>query len=212
VAEVTIMSNESLTRSTIAPLILRLALGAILIYHGVDKVRGPNNEWGAAWAVTMPGAHRPPQEVMNKLDEMAESRDENSKARYTRDEIKRIKEGLSLAYAQEDRVPEEARMELGAGVQVAVAWGELLGGIALVLGLFTRLSALGALIIQAGAIATVTWARGFAGAQGGGYEYNLALIAICLALVISGGGRLSVDRLLLATHKDQATPPQPVAA
>jgi uncharacterized membrane protein YphA (DoxX/SURF4 family) len=41
----------------------------------------------------------------------------------------------------------------------------------------------------------VTFARSFSFAEGGGYEFNVALIAMCLALVLSGGGLLSVDAL-----------------
>jgi putative oxidoreductase len=80
-----------------------------------------------------------------------------------------------------------------AGTQLAVAWGEFLGGLALLIGLLTRLAALGQIIIQIGAICLVTAPRGFSLERGGGYEYNLALIAMCLALVIVGAGRWSLD-------------------
>jgi putative oxidoreductase len=80
--------------------------------------------------------------------------------------------------------------------QLAVAWGEFLGGIALLVGLLTRLAAVGLIIIQVGAIWLVTAPRGFSFDKGGGYEYNLALVAMCLALLILGAGALSVDELL----------------
>ena len=35
---------------TLAPLVLRLALAAIFIYHGNNKVFGPNSDLGASWA------------------------------------------------------------------------------------------------------------------------------------------------------------------
>ena len=41
------MFDEALRRNTLVPLVLRLALAAIFIYHGLDKVSGKNNEWGA---------------------------------------------------------------------------------------------------------------------------------------------------------------------
>ena len=85
--------------------------------------------------------------------------------------------------------------------QLAVAWGELLGGIAMALGLLARLAALGLIVIQAGAIWTVTYALGFAMDAGPGYEYNIAIIAMCVALVSLGGGRLSVDHLFRRKRK-----------
>src|SRR5437660_368382 len=48
-----------------------------------------------------------------------------------------------------------------AGVQAAVAWGELICGILLVLGLFTRLAALGLIAVMVGAIYKVTWRLDF---------------------------------------------------
>jgi putative oxidoreductase len=77
--------------------------------------------------------------------------------------------------------------------QVAVAWGELLGGIAMLLGFLTRLAALGLIVIMAGAIALVHWPNGFSIIQGG-YEYNIVLIGICIALILTGGGPLAMDR------------------
>src|SRR5262245_35115865 len=41
-------------------------------------------------------------------------------------------------------------------VQILVAWGELIGGLAIGLGLLTRLAALGLMIIMIGAIVTAT--------------------------------------------------------
>jgi putative oxidoreductase len=82
-----------------------------------------------------------------------------------------------------------------AVVQLAVAWGQLLGGVAMALGFLTRLAALGLIAIMAGAIATVHWPHGF-DIQHGGFEYNFAIIVMCLCLVLGGAGPLSVDQLL----------------
>ena len=87
--------------------------------------------------------------------------------------------------------------------QALVAWGELLGGAALAVGFLTRLAALGIIAIMAGAIATVHWEQGFAlhavegpaGPMPAGFEYNFALIVMCLAVVLLGGGTLAVDRV-----------------
>jgi putative oxidoreductase len=102
------------------------------------------------------------------------------------------------------------------GVQLAVAWGEFLGGLALAAGLLTRLAALGLIIIQIGAVILVTAPRGFSFDRGGGYEYNLALITMCLAVLILGGGRWSVDCLLMRQRALRAqtaasSPPLPLA-
>jgi len=43
------------------------------------------------------------------------------------------------------------------------------------------------------AIIGVHWPGGFF-ASNKGYEYPLALLAMCLALLISGGGMVSIDR------------------
>src|SRR5262249_40647327 len=80
-----------------------------------------------------------------------------------------------------------------AVAQMAVAWGELIGGIALALGFLTRLAALGIAVIMGGAIYNVTGSKGFSLLQGG-YEYNFAILVMCLALILSGGGAWAVDR------------------
>ena len=101
------------------------------------------------------------------------------------------------------------------GTQLAVAWGEFLGGLALAAGLLTRLAALGLIAIQVGAVYLVTAPRGFSFAAGG-YEYNLVLIAVCLVLFIVGAGRWSVDRMLVEQRAKNArhtttTAPLPVS-
>jgi uncharacterized membrane protein YphA (DoxX/SURF4 family) len=96
-------------------------------------------------------------------------------------------------------------------VQIAVAWGELLCGIAMLLGLYTRIAALGLIVIMVGAIYMVTGAHGFSNpAGGGGYEYNLAILAICVVLIIKGSGPLSVDGLLHSRRKSAQQQQQPV--
>src|SRR5260370_5072333 len=79
---------------------------------------------------------------------------------------------------------------LPVAVQLAVAWCELAGGIALGLGLFTRLAALGIAGIMAGTIYWLTRAQGLQS----GWDYNFAVIVMFLALVISGGGTLAIDK------------------
>jgi putative oxidoreductase len=81
-----------------------------------------------------------------------------------------------------------------AAVQLAVAWGQLIGGIAMALGFLTRLAALGLAIIMVGAIYLVHLPNGF-DISSGGFEYNFVLIVICAALLLTGGGSLAVERL-----------------
>jgi putative oxidoreductase len=80
-----------------------------------------------------------------------------------------------------------------APLQLAVAWGELIGGIAMLLGFLTRVAALGLIAIMAGAIYRMHWPYGFDIAKHG-YEYNMLIIAVCLALVLMGPGNIAVDR------------------
>ena len=75
----------TLSKNVVVPLLLRLALAAIFIYHGLDLV---GKDGGTNW---MQGPNAAP-----------------------------------------------------APVQLAVAWGQLLGGVALAVGFLTRLAAVGA--------------------------------------------------------------------
>lgn len=79
------------------------------------------------------------------------------------------------------------------------AFTEFLGGIALVVGFLTRLAALGIGITMIVAAWKVHWVNGFflnwfcETGKGHGIEYNLALLAMALALVLAGGGSYSLD-------------------
>jgi len=75
---------------------------------------------------------------------------------------------------------------------------EFAGSIGLILGLGTRIAALGIASTMVVAIATVHAQFGFfmnwTGAQKGeGFEYHILAIAIAVALIIRGGGLLSAD-------------------
>jgi putative oxidoreductase len=132
--------TDSLVKNTLVPLLLRLGLAAIFLFHGLEKVSGEGNEGGLNWAR---GMEAPPAKP----------------------------------------------------AQFAVAWGELLGGIAMALGFLTRFAALGIGVIMVGAIVTVTGAKGFSLLKGG-FEYNFAILVMCASLILLGGGTLSVDRLV----------------
>jgi putative oxidoreductase len=72
-----------------------------------------------------------------------------------------------------------------------VAIVEFVGGIALVLGLLTRLAAIALAIDMLGAMLLVHLAGGFF--LPAGVEFALLLFLACLALAIAGAGALSID-------------------
>ena len=86
-------------------------------------------------------------------------------------------------------------MGVPAPLAYLAAFTEFFGGLAVLVGLLTRLAALGLAVTMAVAIVKVHLANGFfASAQG--FEFPLALLAIALALVAYGAGRYSLDSLL----------------
>ena len=80
------------------------------------------------------------------------------------------------------------------GWMAAFSWGaELIGGAALVLGVFTRFFAFTLLIAMLVATLKVHLKNGLRGP--GGYEFTLTLLVIALALIILGSGPISLDWL-----------------
>ena len=73
----------------------------------------------------------------------------------------------------------------------AAAFAELVGGGLLILGLLTRLGAFLIFCTMLVAVFGVHWKGGFFAP--GGIEYAMALLAMSLALMISGGGMASAD-------------------
>ena len=132
----------SFSKNVVVPLLLRLALAAIFIYHGLDLI---GHEGGTNWA--------PPEK------------------------------------------------EIPAAAQLAAAWGQLLGGIALALGFLTRVAAVGIIVIMLGAIATFHGTNQFDVSKGG-FEYNFAIIVMCLCLVLGGPGPIAVDRVFRVKRKE----------
>jgi putative oxidoreductase len=63
------------------------------------------------------------------------------------------------------------------------------------IGFLTPLASLGITVTMLIAIATVHWKNGFF-AGGGGYEFNLALLTVAIAVAATGPGRFSVDRAI----------------
>lgn len=97
---------------------------------------------------------------------------------------------------------------------ILVTWGEMLAAVALVLGLFTRFFAFSLLVITVVAIAAMHWPPswdslgqlwdGYSisrvmddGEFRGNFRIPFLFMAMILPLVFMGGGKLSVDHLLL---------------
>lgn len=76
----------------------------------------------------------------------------------------------------------------------AVATLELVGGIALILGIGTRIFSALFVLLMVGAIVKVKFALGFLGIpEMAGYELDLAFLVIALFLAINGSKFLSID-------------------
>jgi putative oxidoreductase len=100
-------------------------------------------------------------------------------------------------------------------VAFLVIMGESLGSLGLIAGLFTRFTAASFVVIMLGAIVTVHWPQGFfmnwfGQQQGEGFEYHLLVIGMSAALVLTGGGAWSLDRVIarwLASESEYADRP-----
>jgi uncharacterized membrane protein YphA (DoxX/SURF4 family) len=111
--------------------------------------------------------------------------------------------------------------ELSLSAHIAIGWVELICGFALAFGLFSRIAAVAVIALQVGAILMITGKHALEGPTvrmtGVDYtrvgpEYNMALIAMCLAVIVVGSGVLSLDHLIayLWHHKKVATVAQPI--
>ena len=82
-----------------------------------------------------------------------------------------------------------------------VAFIELLGGIALILGIGTRIFSALIAIVMVGAIFTSKLSLGFIGEVAAGYELDVVLLAMAVVLLISGSQLLSLDNKLFGSEK-----------
>jgi putative oxidoreductase len=85
---------------------------------------------------------------------------------------------------------------------------EFLGGLAMLTGFLARPAALGLIVVMVVAVAKVHAPNGFflnwfgTPGKGHGFEFNLALIAMALSILIGGAGALSIDRLIAPLGAD----------
>jgi len=96
----------------------------------------------------------------------------------------------------------EEKMGIPPILTILAMIAEFGGGLGVLIGCLTRLSALGIACTMAVAIYKVHLVNGFflnlscQPGRGNGIEYALALLSMAHSLVFSGGGRWGVDRLL----------------
>lgn len=87
------------------------------------------------------------------------------------------------------------------GIEPALIWTyvvmflETVGGVCLIIGLFTRFFAAALAIEMLVALLFVHLPKGYA-AGGGGYEYVLLIGVVCFVIAIRGGGPYSIDRVI----------------
>lgn len=94
-----------------------------------------------------------------------------------------------------------AHFMAGVGIPTWLAYVasfvELIGGLLVLAGFFTRFAACALMIDMLVAIWKVHWHNGLLGSPDRpGYEFPLSLLAIAFALIISGAGPISIDHVL----------------
>ncbi len=99
-------------------------------------------------------------------------------------------------------------------MQNAIGWAEMSFGALLILGLLSRLAALGVIVEMIGAIVMVTGKRDYISVELGpegdrflaaGFEYNILIIVACLVLLVLGSGWFSLDHLIFCRKKGETT-------
>lgn len=137
------------TDNDIAPLVLRLALGIVFYFHGMQKL------------TTMYGGYG-----------------------FT---------GTMGFFTEKLGIP--ALFAFLAIMAEGVGWAGLISG------LLTRVAAFGITVNMIVAVYMLHWQNGifmnwFGNQKGEGFEYHILAIAIGIVLIIKGGGKLSLDRVL----------------
>jgi putative oxidoreductase len=127
----------------------------------------------------------------------------------------RLALGSSMVYHGTSKLRGEGpqqtgQMFEGLGLKPGTFWAtatgvaETFAGIASILGIATRPAALAVLVTQAVAVAKVHASKGY-DMMKGGFEYNAALMAIALALLVAGPGRLSAHEALENAARGKGT-------
>lgn len=89
--------------------------------------------------------------------------------------------------------------------QLLAAVAEFVGGMALIAGLLTPLAALGLAVTMVVAIGMVHLAQGhpFVNPGGPSYELAAAYLAVAIAILLTGPGKLSVDAIVFGRSKSR---------
>ena len=95
--------------------------------------------------------------------------------------------------------PKALPIEAARAYGYALPFVELILGLTLAVGLFTRISA-GTLALV---LLSIIIAMGYWSAQHNIIDKNVILLTLALLLTLSGGGRLSIDSLLFGRKKGQ---------
>ena len=80
-------------------------------------------------------------------------------------------------------------------MQLPIALAEFIGGVLLVVGVLTRISAVVFSVILFGAIFHIRWENGFFVSQGG-WEWDFVMLAVTLSIIVLGPGRVSIAHLV----------------
>jgi len=80
-------------------------------------------------------------------------------------------------------------------MQLPIALAEFIGGILLIFGVLTRVTGSIFAVILLGAIFHIRWENGFFVSQGG-WEWDLVMLAVVLAIIVAGPGRISISHLV----------------
>ena len=88
-----------------------------------------------------------------------------------------------------------------AALGVLIVLAEFFGGLALIVGAFSRVAAGAIGTIMVGAVLMVHAQNGFfmnwfGAQQGEGFEYHLLALGLAAAVVVAGSGALSLDRVM----------------
>jgi putative oxidoreductase len=98
------------------------------------------------------------------------------------------------------------RMGFPASAGVGLSWyliaAHLVGGVLLVIGLWTRTAALVNVPVMASAVFLLHLPQGFFMSGAGGYEFTLTVLVATLAVMLLGPGALSVDHAIANRRLD----------
>jgi len=102
------------------------------------------------------------------------------------------------------------QLRIPAPLAVLVISAELFGGLGLIVGLLSRIAALGIVLTMLGAVTMVHFRYGlfmnwYGNQKGHGIEYHLLAIALALVVIVKGAGAFSIDHVLYEHQAAQAT-------